>query len=60
MNACTRYKNLHNARQITNDEQSTEKKLYYVRKYDQLFTIIGNKTKYIRVLYETSLREKML
>lgn len=59
MQCCARYKNLHNATPVTNDEQSIEKKSCYVHEHDKLFTIIGNKSKYIcRVLYETSLSMK--
>lgn len=48
-----------NATPVTNDKQSTEKKSCYVHEHDKLFTIIGNKSKYIcRVLYETSLSMK--
>jgi len=46
-------------RGLLTNKQSTEKESRYVRKHDKLFTIIGNKSKYIfRVLYETSLSVK--
>jgi len=46
-------------RGLLTNKRSTEKESRYVRKHDKLFTIIGNKSKYIfRVLYETSLSVK--
>lgn len=53
------YNNLHDTTRVLNDQQSIGEKSCYAREYDELFTIIGSKSKYIcRVLYETSLSMK--